>query len=332
MNLPEPTGPNARSDVLIVGVDIGGTKTHLRAIPIGGGAARDLVLPSAEWRRRDWGADAAALLELVARLTGGASVAALAVGAHGCDDAEECRAFQSALAARTDVPLTVVNDAELMPLALGLSGQIGVVAGTGSIAVCRSASGEMLVAGGWGWIVGDEGSAASLVREAVRAVARHFDEGGDRGEPLVEAIFEALSVPSVPRLGSALSRQGSAAAVGRHAVAVFDAADQGSALALQVIREGGRGLARLVALLDRRGAGATHAVAGGSVIVSQPRLWQAFTEGLAELAPGRLTPHLFTGKPVEGACRLAASLNYSRQSGAGAVPLRASSRTKEGHP
>jgi len=331
MTLSEPMELNARPDALIVGIDIGGTKTHLRAVPAAGGPARDLVLPSADWRRRDWGKDATALIELVARLAGESPVAALAVGAHGCDDAEECQAFQSALAARTTVPLTVVNDAELMPLALGLAGQIGVVAGTGSIAVCRPASGEMLVAGGWGWIVGDEGSAASLVREAVRAVARHFDEGGDRREPLVEAIFEALAVPSIPRLGSALSRQASAAAIGRHAVAVFDAADQGSALALEVIREGGRGLARLVALLDRRGAGAAHAVAGGSVIVSQPRLWQAFTEGLVELAPGRLTPHLFTGKPVEGACRLAASLIHPRQSGAGLFPPRVSSRPKEGH-
>ncbi|EYD77403.1 N-acetylglucosamine kinase of eukaryotic type [Rubellimicrobium mesophilum DSM 19309] len=64
-------------------------------------------------------------------------------------------------------------------------------------------------------------------------------------------------------------------------------------------------MAQMVLLLEKRGAGAAHAVAGGSVIVSQPRLWQAFTEGLAELTADRLTPHLFTGSPVEGACRLA---------------------------
>src|SRR5690606_29261055 len=64
MTLPELTGP----DALIVGIDIGGTKTHLRAEPAGGGPARDLVLPSADWRRRDWDADAAALLGMVARL------------------------------------------------------------------------------------------------------------------------------------------------------------------------------------------------------------------------------------------------------------------------
>jgi hypothetical protein len=37
-------------------------------------------------------------------------------------------------------------------------------------------------------------------------------------------------------------------------------------------------------------------------------LWNAFTEALATFCGDRITPHLFTGKPVEGACRLAANL------------------------
>ena len=293
---------------MIVGIDIGGTKTHLRVGSISGGAARDRVLPSGEWRVRNWDRDAERLLELAADLAEGIPLAAIGVGAHGCDDAAECRAFHAALTMRTAAPVAVVNDAELMPIALGLAGQIGVVAGTGSIAVCRPAPDRMLVAGGWGWIVGDEGSAASLVREAVRAVAHHFDAGGDRGEPLVEAIFDALRVPSIPRLGSALSEMRSATAVGRHAAVIFEAAEAGSALAAAVIRDGGRALAHMATLLDARGAGAAHAVAGGSVIAGQPLLWRAFSEELAEASGGRIAPHLFSGQPVEGACRLATGL------------------------
>ena len=317
------TMSSAAADPLIIGIDIGGTKTHLRALPLSGGPARDFVLPSAEWRVRAWDEDAANLLGLVSRLADSAEIAAIGVGAHGCDDAAECLAFQSALAARTQVRVAVVNDAELMPLALDLPGQIGVVAGTGSIAVCRTVGGEMMTAGGWGWIIGDEGSAASLVREAARAVSLHFDAGGARGEPLVEAILSALDVSSVPRLGTSLAQLGTAAAIGNHAVAVFDAANSGSALANQVIQDGGRALAELAAHLDRRGSNLSHAVAGGSVIVSQPRLWHAFVNGLASMAP-RLSPHLFAGKPVEGACRLAASLTtIPFSSAAGTVPQRA---------
>lgn len=297
-----------QSNAVLVGIDIGGTKTHLRVQPLGGGPARDLIVPSAQWRVRDWGQDATSLLEIIAGLLDGVPAAAIGIGAHGCDSGEECAEFQAAFTARTKTPLSVVNDAELMPLALDLPEQIGVVAGTGSIAVCRRPTGELLTAGGWGWIVGDEGSAASLVREAVRAVARYFDAGGGRGEPLVDAIFDALKVSAIPRLGSALAELRIAAQVGRHAAAVFDAADAGSALADTVIREGGWALAKLVVLLNARGAAASDVVAGGSVIVAQPRLWNAFTMRLDEAGPSRITPHLFTGKPVEGACRLAASL------------------------
>lgn len=168
--------------------------------------------------------------------------------AEGCDDLAECLAFQAAFEARSPVPLAVLNDAELMPLALEMRGQIRIVAGTGSIGVCRPRPERMLVATGWGWIVGGEGSAPGLVREAVRAVARHFGAGGSRGEPLVEAIFATMEVPSIPRLASALDGAG-ATVVGRHASAVFDAAAAGSQLALRVIREGGEALAQLALLL-----------------------------------------------------------------------------------
>ena len=301
------SGQNIAPGELIVGIDIGGTKTHLRAMSLPGGDERDLILPSREWRTRDWIEDANGLLALVTRLSGDARIAAIGVGAHGCDDGDECMALESALRARTQASVAVVNDAELMPLALGLPGQIGVVAGTGSIAVCRPSPDRMMVAGGWGWIVGDDGSAPALVREAVRAVTRHLDRGGDPDEPLARAILRTLEVKSVPRLGSTLGQLRSAADVGAHAPAVFEAAEQGSQLAAQVIRDGGRMLAGLAAVLDQRGACASHVVAGGTVIVTQPRLWLSFMEAL-ELSAPHVTAHLFTRTPVEGACYLARSL------------------------
>jgi N-acetylglucosamine kinase-like BadF-type ATPase len=297
---------------LIVGIDIGGTKTHMRAVVADAlsepSPPLDRVLASSRWRTRGWNDDARGLLDLLAQFVDRTTVVALAIGAHGCDDDSECAAFEAALRALTDIPLLVVNDAELMPLALGMPGQIGVVAGTGSIAVCRPCGQGMMSAGGWGWVVGDEGSAAGLVREAVRAVGRHLDAGGEEDEPLSLALLASMSVPAVPRLGSALAALGGAAAVGAHAEAVFAAAAAGSALARRVIEEGGRELARLVMHLDARGAAARDVVAGGSVIVAQPTLWAAFSGAVTLASAGRITPHLFTGSPVEGACRLAATL------------------------
>jgi N-acetylglucosamine kinase-like BadF-type ATPase len=288
---------------LIVGIDIGGTKTHLKITQ--GEHAREVIHSSPSWRKRHISEDAESLLKMVDQLAEGSVVDAIGIGAHGCDDALECLAFQQEFSARTKTPVEVVNDAELMPLALGFKNQIGVVAGTGSIAVCREASGEMLVAGGWGWAIGDEGSAAGLVREAAKAIALHLDLGGSMDEPLCQGLFKAMDIPGVPRIGSTLANLGTAAAIGSHARTVFDAAQAGSELAQQVIKEGGMALADLVQRLVARGAVGRHVVAGGSVIASQPLLWTAFETATQNLAGPALTPHLFKGKPVEGACILA---------------------------
>jgi len=290
-----------------IGIDIGGTKTHLR-ISDPAGAGRDRVLPTDTWRLRQWDKDAEALLAIAADFAGAAPIAAIVIGAHGCDDQSECDVFQAAFARRATFPVQVVNDAELLPAALGLAHEIGLVAGTGSIAVTRTRAGQMLVAGGWGWVIGDEGSASGLVREAGRAVARHLESGGGMDEPLVRGLFAALEIRSSARIGSAIARCGSAPALGRHAPMVFEAAEAGSDLARAVIRDGGGELAALVERLLSCGAEAKAVVAGGGVIVAQPLLWSAFVDAVATRFGGRISAQLYTGAPVDGACRLVADL------------------------
>ncbi|WP_119270227.1 N-acetylglucosamine kinase [Taklimakanibacter deserti] len=293
--------------VLRVGIDIGGTKTHMRAA--GAGAPADLILPTNDWRVREWEKDAISLLEFVRRFAGKDDIAALAIGAHGCDSQAECDAFERALAQHASFPVRVVNDAELLPAALGLEHEIGLVAGTGSIAVCRSPATGMLVAGGWGWVIGDEGSSAGLVREAARAISLHIDKGGAEDEPLINALIASLGIDNAGRIGRAIVKPGGAAELGRHAYAVFEAEKQGSLLARQVIIEGARHLVDLVARLKANGAQATIVVAGGGVIAGQPRLADAFLDELARRFNGEVTGRIFARSPVEGACRLAEDLS-----------------------
>jgi N-acetylglucosamine kinase-like BadF-type ATPase len=290
-----------------IGIDIGGTKTHLR-MHDGSGAARDLIVPTAEWRVRDWQKDADTVLALARQFADGSAIGAIAIGAHGCDDASECDAIQAALAERVTLPVRVVNDAELLPAARGYENQIGLVAGTGSIAVCRDAGHGMMVAGGWGWVIGDEGSAAGLMREAARAVTVHLDGGGAPSEPLVDLLLDGLAIRSATRIGSAVAALGGSAELGRHAPLVFEAERRGSRLAREVIRDGARHLVGLVDQLKKRGARATKVVFGGGVIAAQPSLAGAFLEEFAARFDGTMTAEIFIGPPVEGACRLAAAL------------------------
>src|SRR4030095_5169289 len=70
--------------------------------------------------------------------------------------------------------ILVVNDA-LIALQAGIGDLPGIVivAGTGSIAYGRNAKGEAARAGGWGYVLGDEGSGYWIGRLALRAVVRH---------------------------------------------------------------------------------------------------------------------------------------------------------------
>ncbi|MCF3965022.1 ATPase [Streptomyces fuscigenes] len=300
-------------DAVVVGVDIGGTKTTIALASARDGTARgERTVPSDGWATRSL-PDAAAWLDTRVRGVLGApgpAVAAVAVGAHGCETPEQCERLAAALRAATGVPVTVVNDAELLVPAAGFTHGVGVVAGTGSIAVGRhAATGAYLKGGGWGWVLGDEGSGSALVREAARAVLAEADVHGPGagGDPLGPALLASYGQSGLDELAAAMSWDGGVETWGAHAPVVFEAAAAGSELARRVIDEGGRALAGLVAHLVSRGARADAVVAAGGVIGAQPRLFDAFAGALAERVPGAV-PVLLDAAPVRGAVALALSL------------------------
>src|SRR5262249_48756058 len=73
----------------------------------------------------------------------------------------------------------ITNDAALLLAGGRPDGWgVGIVAGTGSIAFGKAADGRIDRAGGWGFILGDEGSAYGIVTAALRASARAADQRG----------------------------------------------------------------------------------------------------------------------------------------------------------
>ncbi|MEU8689458.1 BadF/BadG/BcrA/BcrD ATPase family protein [Streptomyces sp. NPDC048665] len=295
------------STPVLVGIDVGGTKTRLRAVA-GDTPLADHVRTSGGWRPHDPVAAAGWLARLIAEaLPAGPRPAALAVGGHACESARQCEQLRTALHLHFDVPTLVVGDAELLVPAAGLDKGAGLVAGTGSVAVGRRADGTAVQVGGWGAVLGDEGGAAGLVREAVRACWAAHDRG-EAPDALAAALLDAFGVPEVPALGAALeSAPEPSATWGRHSPAVFAAAEAGSALAHDVITAGGRSLAALVELLDRRGAATDEVVVAGGTILAQPALYDAFAAALAASLPSA-RPRPLRVPPVAGAVTLARGL------------------------
>ncbi|MFF7445388.1 MULTISPECIES: BadF/BadG/BcrA/BcrD ATPase family protein [unclassified Streptomyces] len=292
---------------LVVGIDVGGTKTHLRAVA-GDTPVADHVRSSSGWRPHDPVAAAGWLAALAAdALPAGARPAALAVGGHACETPRQCAQIRTALQLHFDAPALVVGDAELLVPAAGLDKGVGLVAGTGSVAVGRLPDGRPVQVGGWGAVLGDEGGAAGLVREAARAVWAAHDRG-EEPDALASGLVASFEVSEVPALGAALERAKDISAEwGRHAPAVFAAAEAGSVLARRVIAEAGGFLASLVERLAARDVPVDDVVVAGGTILAQPVLYDAFTAALADRVP-TARPRALRAAPVEGAVALARSL------------------------
>jgi N-acetylglucosamine kinase-like BadF-type ATPase len=322
--------PAAAQHPRTLGIDVGGTKTHLAvgtkphpavgtkphlAVGVDGAPQRERIVDTTTWRTHSYPHNAAALHGLVRDWLGDEALGwPLAVGAHGCDTTAQCESFAAELARFFTGGVRVVNDAELLTPALGLGEGIGVIVGTGSIAVARDAAGRLVTSGGWGWVLGDEGSAAGLLREATRAVLRALDlrplDLAAPPDPLTRRLFAAFGVDEAPELALAVSTASSAAWLGSKVVEVFEAADEGSALAAEVIRAGGEALATLVDRLLARGVPGARIVAAGTVIRAQPRLRTVFVDAVRDRHPEG-SVHFLDRPPVFGALALASDLSLT---------------------
>ena len=125
----------------------------------------------------------------------GMTPSVICLGIAGVDrpeDEEVVRSVMSRIGYRARV--LVVNDALIaLEAGVGDSPGIVIVSGTGSIAYGRNARGEASRAGGWGYVLGDEGSGYWIGRLALRAVVRDAD-GRGRRTSLTPRLLEHFGV------------------------------------------------------------------------------------------------------------------------------------------
>ena len=132
-----------------------------------------------------------------------------------------------------------------------LDGQTGVavIAGTGSICFGRGADGTQARSGGWGHLIGDEGSGYALGRDAVRAVALAWDGCGP--ETLLTGLLARhFALDTQAKIISYVygADKSHIAALSR---LVEEAAAQEDAVALEIIRRNARQLAEQAAAVAR---------------------------------------------------------------------------------
>jgi glucosamine kinase len=230
------------------------------------------------------------------------------IGGSGAARPELAAIVRGILAAILPTPIDVVGDMEIaMQAAFDDAPGVIVIAGTGSIAYGRDKIGKTLRAGGWGFEIGDEGSAHWIGRAAVSAILRASDRHADKiaSSALAKALFKTWGVSSLSDLARAAnSVPGPDFAVLFRAVVASE-----DELAREVLGQAGRELADVAAVVIRRlfckdDQGPVPVAMIGGVFRHSALVREAFYNELQTLAPGaRVTPQVV--EPVEGALRMA---------------------------
>jgi N-acetylglucosamine kinase-like BadF-type ATPase len=261
----------------MIGVDGGGTKTlALLADMDGHVLARGVSGPS-NYNAVGFEVACEALTNAInsARKDNPGEIAALCLGLAGAGRQEDINPFYNwATENFPNTAVKVVNDAEILLMAGSLNGPaLAMVCGTGSIVYGRTAAGELIRSGGWGYLFGDEGSGYAIGVAALRAVMQAYDGRGP-STSLTELVLErrGLSSPQdlIRNIHGAESPRLEVASL---ADLVEQAAVGEDAVAIAILEEAAQELARnLATVYPKLGASAIPLILTGGAILNGERL------------------------------------------------------------
>jgi len=236
------------AEPLVIGVDGGATRSSGLLVRADGTAVADALVGPLNVQQLAEERAASRLGELVESLfaeAGGRRKArAICLGLAGAGRPED-EAAAKRLVKHLDLAEEVIVTSDgRIALEGAFAGASGVVvsAGTGSIAFGKDAQGRVARSGGWGRLLGDEGSAFEVGRRAVVASLRAED---GRGCPtlLGERIKSQLGLERLDQIVRGVyAAKGRPEALAELAPVVFEVARQGDRVAGQIVEDAGREL------------------------------------------------------------------------------------------
>lgn len=226
------------------------------------------------------------------------------VGLDFAITAIDCAVRQAAVAAQTELPLAVAwlglagvdhpenvatlmphvrslattvrltNDAELVLSALPHQVGVALIAGTGSIAMGRNALEKHVRVGGWGHVLGDEGSGYTIGREGLQHAVRAADRRGP-ATALLDAILTHWELATPEMILARVYPSDDKTAIAALAPLVLSIARAGDPVARRIEARAARELALAaitVARILEFSPGALPLAYGGGVLAHEERL------------------------------------------------------------
>lgn len=170
----------------------------------------------------------------------------LALGVSGASRQPEIQALTQAFQ-QEGFPAVVVNHDASIALLGALSGNDGVIviAGTGSIAYGERA-GETSRTGGWGYLLGDEGSAFWITLQALQLVMEGYDGRRDKDLTLINEVCRYFNLSGLELLIPTIYKNPlDRGLVGGFSKVVTALANEGHQACQTILAQAGRELGRL---------------------------------------------------------------------------------------
>lgn len=274
---------------LYVGIDGGGSKTRTVAVDGAGVTRLDHLSDSCDLPSRGAVQVHRVLGEIRSAVEGVTEAEERVIATAGLPVLGEGDAWDEQLQRLTSEALwgwqvTLRNDVRLaLEGALPSAAGVLVLAGTGSMAWGKTADGHEARTGGWGPLLGDEGSGFDIGRKAL-AAALMAGDGRGPATLLQDTLPAALGVADARAAVSFLGTlpQASRSRVAGLVPAVMDTASQGDTVALGLVERAASDLVLHVeAVMSRLGLSPESPVSYAGGCFRAPLLLDAFLAGLA---------------------------------------------------
>ena len=185
------------------------------------------------------------------------------------------------------------------------------VCGTGSMAAGRDGSGRIVHTGGWGYLLGDEGSGYSFGKDSVKEALRNA-EAHKEPTTLTRAVMEHFGVSSADELIGAVYREGAATGrVAAFAPEFFRLVKSGDPDALRIMDKNAEAFSKTVLTLLAGLPDITPLGLWGGIFLNSPEFADMFSGRIKKARPATdiaPLPH-----PPEYGAVLAAKRSYRRK-------------------
>ncbi|MCP2241018.1 BadF/BadG/BcrA/BcrD ATPase family protein [Thermoanaerobacterium thermosaccharolyticum] len=279
----------------VIGIDGGGTKSIITIEDMSGNVLACETGGATNIKSESKDSVSTALKSLIKMSISNANLAiddckAICLGTAGAGRAKDREILRNILLS-TGIKgnIIITNDAEIcLAAGTGKLEGIAVIAGTGSIAYGIDKCGRRFRAGGWGHILGDEGSGYYIGLEAIKAALRSYD-GRDLYTELLPLLMEKVGIEKPEDFIKFVYRDNfKKSEIASLAKVVYYAYKKGDKKAKEILENAADELFKLANAVIRRldlENESTTLVTNGSVLLKNIYIYSKFSDMVKEVYP-----------------------------------------------